>query len=157
MSRDQIRISLVAEAFDGEGPIVSSPQSVPPATQTVLLVEDEQMVRTLVRHILEALSFNVLEAESGCEALEICKAYVDPVHLLISDVVMPQMSGPQLSLEVIKKWPDIGILFMSGYDENIMANHDLPGNKALFLQKPFSAEALGFKVREMLMERRIQN
>ena len=118
--------------------------------ETILLVEDEQMVRTLARHILEVSGYNVLEAASGSEAMEICKDHNGTVHLLLTDVVMPQMSGPQLSEEVMKMWPDISILYMSGYTDNVIMHHGVLKKGVPFLQKPFSPDALVLKVREIL-------
>jgi len=150
MYSDQIRISLVAEAPGGESPTVGLPPSIPPGTETILLVEDEEMVRKLARHILEVIGYNVLEAESGGEAMEVCKDHNGAVHLLLTDVVMPRMSGPQLGKEVIKMWPDIGILYMSGHTANVIARHDVREDSVPFLHKPFSPEALALKVRETL-------
>ena len=150
MSNDRTRISLTAGASDGADPIVDLPQSIPPGMETILLVEDEQMVRKLARHILEVIGYNVLEAASGSEAMEVCQNHHGTVHLLLTDVVMPKMSGPQLSKEVIKLWPDIGILYMSGYTDNVIAQHGVREDGAPFLQKPFSPEALALKVREVL-------
>ena len=121
-----------------------------PTTETILLVEDEQMVRRLVRHILEVIGYNVLEAESGSEAMEICENHNGSIHLLLTDVVLPQMSGPDLSKRVVRIWPDIGILFMSGYTHDVMAKHGVEEDADTFLQKPFSPAALTLKVRQRL-------
>ena len=124
--------------------------SVDSSTETILLVEDDQMVRTLARYILELVGYNVLEAGDGYEAIEVCNGYQGPVHLLLTDVVLPQMSGPLLSEEVMKMFPDIGILYMSGYSESVLISHGVSPEGPLFLQKPFSPEALARKVRERL-------
>ena len=146
MSTDRIEISLITEA--SASPIVDSRQSISTGTKTVLVVEDEPMVRILARHILEAIGYNVLEAGSGGEAMEICKDHEGPIHLLFTDVVMPQMSGPQLSEEVRKMFPDIGILYMSGYSDNVTDRHGVEEGVP-FLQKPFSPDALALKVSEI--------
>ncbi len=119
-------------------------------TETVLLVEDEQAVRRMARHILEASGYTVLEAASGLEAIEVCKVHDGPVDLLLTDVVMPHMSGPRLSEEVMKIWPGISVLFMSGYTDNAIVQHGMLKEGMHFLQKPFSPDALALKVRESL-------
>ena len=128
---------------EGAAPVVSL------GTETVLLVEDEQMVRHMARHILEASGYTVLEAASGHEAMEICKVHEGPVHLLLTDVVMPLMSGPRLSEEVVKFYPGIPVLYMSGYTDNAIVHHGVEEGMP-FLQKPFSPAALAIKVRECL-------
>jgi DNA-binding response OmpR family regulator len=124
------------------------------STETILLVEDDQMVRTLTRYILELVGYNVLEAGDGCEAMEVCNRYDGPVHLLLTDVVLPQMSGPVLCEELVKTFPDIGILYMSGYSDSVLISHGVSPEGELFLQKPFSPEALARKVRERLDDAR---
>jgi two-component system, cell cycle sensor histidine kinase and response regulator CckA len=124
--------------------------AVSPGTETVLLVEDEQVVRHMARHILEASGYTVLEAASGPEAMEVCKVHDGPVDLLLTDVVMPHMSGPRLSEEVMKIWPGISVLYMSGYTDNAIVQHGVLKEGMHFLQKPFSPDALALKVRESL-------
>ena len=142
-------ISSTTFVADQEHPVAELPQCLPASVETILLVEDDQMVRTLARIILEISGYNVLEAASGSEAMEVCKDLQGPVHLLLTDVVMPGMSGPQLSNEVMKTWPDIGLLYMSGYADDVIDRHDLQTNAHL-LQKPFSPDTLALKVRETL-------
>ncbi len=107
-------------------------------------------MRTMARHILKLSGYNVLEAASGSEAMKICKEHSGIVHLLLTDVVMPQMSGPRLSEEVVKICPDIEILYMSGYADNVIMHHGVLKEGVPFLQKPFSPDALVLKVREIL-------
>jgi DNA-binding NtrC family response regulator len=121
-------------------------------TETILVVEDEQMVRHMARQILEASGYTVLEAAGGPEAIEICKGHDGPIHLLLTDVVMPHMSGPRLSEEVIKVCPSISVLYMSGYTDNAILHHGVLQHMS-FLQKPFSPDALAIKVRETLDSR----
>ena len=143
------RASLVNGAIE-EADSVGLRHSIDSSTETILLVEDDQMVRTLARYILELVGYNVLEAGDGCEAMEICNGYQGPVHLLLTDVVLPQMSGPRLGEELMKMFPDIGILYMSGYSDSVLISHGVSPEGELFLQKPFSPEALARKVRERL-------
>ena len=119
-------------------------------TETVLVVEDEEIVRRMTRQILEASGYAVLEAASGHEALEICRVHVGPVHLLLTDVVMPHMSGPRLSEEVVKICPSISVLYMSGYTDNAIVHQGVLQAGMPFLQKPFTPDALAIKVRETL-------
>jgi DNA-binding NtrC family response regulator len=118
-------------------------------TETVLLVEDEQMVRKLVRHILETSRYTVVEAQNGKEAIECCKSLTRPPSLLLTDVVMPEMSGPELVKEIIKLYPGIGVLYMSGYNDRL-ASYGIATEGLPFLQKPFSPDGLATKVREVL-------
>jgi PAS domain S-box-containing protein len=125
-------------------------QAVSLGTETILLVEDEQMVRHMARHILEASGYTVLEAASGREAMEICRVHDGPVDMLLTDVVMPQMSGPRLSEEVVKICPRISVLYMSGYTDNVIVHQGVLDEGMPFLQKPFTPGALAIKVRECL-------
>ncbi|MCM3874077.1 MAG: PAS domain S-box protein [Pyrinomonadaceae bacterium] len=119
-------------------------------TETVLLVEDEQMVRHMARHILEASGYTVMEAASGREAIEMCRVHDGPVDLLLTDVVMPHISGPRLSEEIVKMRPGIPVLYMSGYTDSTVVNQGILDEGMPFLQKPFTPDALALKVRECL-------
>ena len=141
--------SLATSASEKEGPVAGLPPDLPAEMETILLVEDDQMVRTLARIILELSGYNVLEAASGIEAMEICKDLQGRLHLLLTDVVMPKMSGPELSKEVIKRWPDVRVLYMSGHADDVVARYDV-GTDVHLLQKPFSPDTLALKVRETL-------
>ncbi len=119
-------------------------------SETILLVEDEEIVRNLVRAILTESGYNVLEANSGKAALEVCSSYDKPIHLLLSDVIMPKMSGSALKDEVVKILPDIKVLFMSGYTDDSIANRGVFDEAIAFIEKPFTRDSLGRKVREVL-------
>ena len=119
-------------------------------TETVLVVEDEVTIRKLVRNILEANGYSVLEATSGVEALLICSAHEGPIHLVLTDVVMPQMSGPELALQWAERRPETKIIYMSGYTNNAIGNHGLLDGNLAFIEKPFTPRALEEKVREVL-------
>ena len=119
-------------------------------TETILLVEDEEAVRKLVRRTLEEQGYRLLVAASGTEALEIVGRYGGRIHLLITDVVMPQMGGRQLAERLTALRPQIHVLFVSGYTENsILRSGNLLEGEA-FLQKPFTPLALARRVRELL-------
>lgn len=118
--------------------------------ETILLVEDEDVVRNLVREILTNKGYKVLEASSGYEALAICESRTDSIHLLLTDVIMPKMSGLELKDGVQKLIPEIKVLLMSGYsDDSISPANGLGANTA-FIEKPFTPDNLAHKVREAL-------
>jgi PAS domain S-box-containing protein len=123
------------------------------SNDTVLLVEDENGVRKLVRHMLEALGLHVLEASGGREALDLCLAYPEPVHLLVSDVVMPRMSGKELADRLRISRPEMRVLFISGYVDDAVVLRGVLHAEAVFLQKPFDAVSLAEKVHEALSKR----
>jgi CheY-like chemotaxis protein len=117
-------------------------------TETVLLIEDEEGVRAVARTILRRNGYSVLEARSPEEAVSLC-AENSEIRLIVSDVVMPQMSGPELSLALRKHRPGVRMLFMSGYTDESLTRYPLESDEA-FLQKPFTPESLLRKVREVL-------
>jgi CheY-like chemotaxis protein len=129
----------------------------PPATltasggsETILLVEDEDSVRQLVRETLETRGYRVLEAANGNSALAIAAAHSDPIHLVITDIVMPGLSGHELVQQILPARPTAKVLYLSGYAEDAIASSsNLDGPKA-FLQKPFTLQNLSRKVREVL-------
>jgi len=123
---------------------------IPQRTETILLVEDEEIVRTMTRQILEMSGHKVLEAACGSEAIQICGSYDGPVHLVLTDVVMPQMNGPSMVKEVMRIRPNIKTLFMSGYTDNAILRHGILEEGMPFLQKPFSPDGLALKVRDVL-------
>jgi len=119
-------------------------------TGTILLVEDEAMVRDLSKAILEDHGYNVLVAENGIEALRVCKDIEEPIDLLITDVVMPEMSGRELTEEFAKLCPQTKVLYMSGYTDDAIVRHGILEQEMPFLQKPFLPDMLAQKAREVL-------
>jgi two-component system, cell cycle sensor histidine kinase and response regulator CckA len=118
--------------------------------ETVLVVEDEQAVRELTVRMLEKLGYHILTAASGAEAIEISRTHPGPIALLLTDVVMPTMSGRQLADALRPHRPDMKVLFLSGYTEDTIVHHGVLDSNVQFLAKPFSREVLGKKMREVL-------
>jgi PAS domain S-box-containing protein len=119
-------------------------------TETVLLVEDEAGVRTLISQVLQRYGYTVLEAPNGAEALLICNRHRGAIHLLLTDVVLSQTSGPQVAARLAVLRPEMRTVFMSGYSEDTIVQHGLVKPGIDFLQKPFTAEDLVHKLREIL-------
>src|SRR6202522_4059529 len=125
-------------------------QRLPQGTETVLLVEDEKGVRELAREYLEMTADTVIEAENGYTALELAALKSGPIHLLMTDVVMPEISGRELSERVKAIRPEIRVLFMSGYTDQAVVHHGILETDAVLLQKPFTVAALAAKLRDIL-------
>jgi PAS domain S-box-containing protein len=119
-------------------------------SETILLVEDEEAVRSLAREVLESRGYHVLEAEGAIEALEVGKRHKDRIHLLLTDVVMPQMNGRELAKRLAPLHPETKVLYMSGYAENAIVHDGLLDQGTALLQKPFTADGLAHKLREVL-------
>ena len=132
------------------------PESAAPSpgqgTETVLVAEDEDGLRLLVRLVLERNGYTVLEANDGTEALRCCEQHAGPIHLLATDVVMPGPSGRELLDRAIALRPGLKVLFLSGYTEEAIVRHGVLATGLAFLHKPFTPDALVRKVREVLDE-----
>ncbi len=128
-----------------------APRAAPRGAETILLVEDEAAVRKLAARVLREHGYTVFEAAHPDEALAIAGARpVGSIHLLLTDVVMPGMSGKALAEEILKRSPDIKTLFISGYTNNAIVRHGRHNLGVAFLHKPFSPATLARKVREIL-------
>ena len=135
------------------GPTVESeldPDEQRGGSETVLLVEDDSAVRTLAREILEMYGYHVLEATDGVEALSVSEDYSAPIHLLLTDVVMPRMGGLDLTTKLEPIRPGMKVLFMSGYIDGPITQQGVFEAGASFLQKPFTPEGMARKVREVI-------
>jgi two-component system, cell cycle sensor histidine kinase and response regulator CckA len=126
---------------------------LPHATETVLLVEDEEMILKAAREILELHGYRVLAASSSKEALVLCQTHRETIDLMITDVVMPQMGGPELAEQLRPLRPGMKVLYMSGYTDDAIAHHGVLEAGTAFLEKPFTTRALAHKVREVLNAR----
>ena len=119
-------------------------------TETILLVEDEEDVRDMARQIIQEAGYTVLEAENGIDALSMCEQYSESIHLVLTDVVMPMMNGDELAERLIRTRPEIKIIFMSGYADEALTQHNVFGTGIPLMQKPFTPDALMLKIREEL-------
>jgi len=119
-------------------------------SETILLVEDNEQVRKLSYAILKRRGYTVLSAENGAEALSILASPPGPVHLLLTDVIMPKMNGRELFTKASAKHPHLKALYMSGYTGKVITNHGVMEEGLNFIQKPFSSKALAAKIREVL-------
>jgi CheY-like chemotaxis protein len=118
--------------------------------ETVLLVEDSEVVRELVREILERKGYVVLEASRGTDAILVCTGHEGAIHLILTDVVMPGMSGSELCARLTPLYPGVKVLYMSGYTDDAIVHRGILDPGTAYIQKPFSPDALARKVREVL-------
>lgn len=127
-----------------------TPDKLLSGTETVLVVEDDESVRRMTRNMLQQYGYQVLEAATITEARLHCEQAERKIHLMITDIVMPQLSGCELAASLASLQPDMQVIYVSGYTNNILAQHGLFDTSVSFLQKPFSAKTLALKVREVL-------
>jgi two-component system cell cycle sensor histidine kinase/response regulator CckA len=139
---------VIEEADEYKHP--PEPIIIPRGTETVLLVEDAEMVRNLARDVLKSRGYNVFEAGDVATARFICQQYEREIDLLLSDVVMPRRNGVDLANELLELHPEMTVLYMSGYTEDAIVNHGVLEPGVNFIQKPFSADVLAIRVREVL-------
>ncbi|MBI4401687.1 MAG: PAS domain S-box protein [Nitrospirae bacterium] len=146
-----VKIYLPCLASTDEA-LATAPASrvIPQGTETILVVEDEGVVRTLIRKIIEQQGYTVLDAVSGPAAITIAAEQTGPIDLLVTDVVMPEMSGPELATLLTASRPDMKVLFLSGYAEDALAHRSTVGPEMMLLKKPFTPEELALKVRDAL-------
>ncbi len=123
-------------------------------TETILLAEDEELVRNLTREVLSSYGYVVLEAANGAQALLKSNQHPGDIHLLLTDVVMPEMNGPELAGQLLKTRPSMKVLYMSGYTDNAIVHQGVLNENENFIQKPFAPVALAEKVRTVLDSKR---
>ena len=128
----------------------SATEEVLNGTEIILLVEDEELVRKLARRILATQGYQVLEATNGEAALRMCERNQEPIDLLLSDVIMPEMNGPELAERLHRLRPELRVLFMSGYTDDAIVHHGVLEKGVNFIQKPFAPDVLAKKVRQIL-------
>jgi CheY-like chemotaxis protein len=144
----KIYLPQIAEvAGQARRPPIVSPKS---GTETILLVEDMEGLRHLANRILQSAGYRVLNAVSAEDAVALLTSYEEPVHLMVTDIVMPGMSGPVLAKQSAAKRPEMKVLYMSGYTDDAVVRHGVLGKNMPFVSKPFSAADLIRKVREVL-------
>jgi len=150
-TRFEIYLPRVEEPVDA-----SLPQSVPArpvwGSETILLVEDERSIRRPTCEFLQKNGYTVLEAEDGAAAIRVAQGHKGPIHLLLTDLVMPKMNGGELAQRIAEMRPEVKVLYMSGYAENKVVHHEVVNGRAHLLQKPFTLDALAHKAREVLGE-----
>jgi two-component system cell cycle sensor histidine kinase/response regulator CckA len=127
---------------------------VPRGSETILVAEDEDSIRHLTHRILEERGYTVLSAPNGTQAIETAQAHAGPIHLLITDVIMPDMNGVRLAQTLAAMRPDTKVLYLSGYTSDVIADRGVLREGVEFIQKPFSGETLARRTREVLDKKR---
>jgi two-component system cell cycle sensor histidine kinase/response regulator CckA len=152
-TRFVIDLPCFAEALPTAAP--PAPRiALPKGSETVLVVDDEEGVRAWTRHVLESCGYRVIEASHGAQALAVAEQDID---LLVTDVVMPKMSGRQVADALLTRYPEMKVLYVSGYTDDAMIHRGAMSPAAAFLQKPFSAQMLAGKVRALIDQARIES
>jgi len=147
------KIYLPRHRIDANAPVIAEAAAAPrdvTGQDTILLVEDEEAVRSFAARALRMRGYNVIEASGGEEALEIVRGGEHELHLVITDVVMPNMDGPTMVRHVKGLKPDLPVIFMSGYAEEAFRRNDEKAEDIHFLPKPFGLKQLAAKVKEVL-------
>ncbi len=145
----KIYVPRVDEPVDAVTP-PAAPRKSLQGTETVLLVEDAAAVRAVTRQVLDRLGYTVLEAPNGEAALHLATKHHGPIHLLLTDVVMPALGGRQLAEQLTALRPELRVLYASGYTDDAVVRHGVLRPGIAYLQKPFTPETLARNVREVL-------
>jgi len=150
-----VRIYLPrADTSADQEPHLDTEHDLPQGNETILLAEDEPLVRQITARLLRRQGYTVLEASGGEEALNVVEKHSGAIHLLLADAVMPRMSGKELANRLREAYPDLAVLFTSGYREDIVARRGILEPGTAFLQKPFDAAVLMRTVRQVLDSRK---
>jgi two-component system, cell cycle sensor histidine kinase and response regulator CckA len=145
----KVYLPRVEEGTERAAPLVT--QAPPPrGSETILLVEDEEMLRGLFEESLATSGYDVLTAKHGAEALGIAERHAGTIHLLLTDTVMPGMGGRELAKQLTEAREGLKVVYMSGYTDDAVVRHGVLAAEVAFLQKPFTPDALARKVREVL-------
>ena len=147
----KIYLPRAAAGAAGTAGTVASPAA--PAiggSETILLVEDELLVRSLASHLLERSGYHVLQAGDGDEALKLAAEHAGPIHLLLTDVVLPRRSGREVAEELAGTRPEMKVLYISGYTDDAVLRSGVLAEATAFLEKPFTSVRLAHKVRQVL-------
>ena len=144
------RVAAIGEPAVAQVSVPEEAGAVEPGTETILVVEDEANLRYLARQFLEKQGYKVIEAADGAVAMQIVVAHEGVIHLLLTDVIMPGMNGRELAQRVSEIRPNIKVLYMSGYTENVVGHDGMLDAGVRLLQKPFNLRDLKAKVREVL-------
>jgi signal transduction histidine kinase len=145
----KIYFPRVTEA-SGSLALASTPVDASPGSETILLVEDSMLLAKVTRDFLESEGYTVLMASNPRQAMDIAENHKGTIDLLLTDVVLPEMNGPQLAEHLLGKRPQLKILYMSGYTNGILSEHAFRASEAAFIEKPFSQQAISRKVRQCL-------
>jgi len=146
------RVDQAGQAAKAESPAEALTRAAK-GSETVLLVEDELALRSLVRGVLESSGYSVLEAQHGRDAVSLCDRHKGSIDLLLTDVVMPHMSGRQLAEHLVPLHVNMKVLYMSGYADDALGEHRVLDPSVAFIKKPFTPDALARKVRDVLDDR----
>ncbi|MGH9761366.1 MAG: PAS domain S-box protein, partial [Blastocatellia bacterium] len=145
------KLLFPVSSSEGEGSLTQRFASeVQCGCETVLVVEDEAIVRNLVKRVLEGCGYRVLEAVNGTEALALCAQHAGSIDAVLTDVVMPQMSASELARRIYDRYPDMKMIYMSGYTDGAIASHGILDPDVAFIHKPFTPASLTNKLRETL-------
>jgi CheY-like chemotaxis protein len=130
--------------------VVGPAEPIPRGEETILMVEDDTAILNVASMMLEEQGYTVLKADTPSKAIELAREHHDEIHLLITDVIMPEMNGRDLAKNIITIYPHLKHLFMSGYTADVISHHGVLDESVHFIQKPFSLPKIAAKVREVL-------
>ena len=146
----KIYLPRVDEPLEDWGEMVVEGTELPRGSETILIVEDFEEVRQLAAEVLERQGYKVLEAANGKETLDVCEKHEGQIHLMVTDVVMPGMSGRELADRIKSFHPEMKVLYTSGYADDTIVHYGVRRDGVNYIQKPFTMEGLARKVREVI-------